>query len=138
MSDDPERDERIAYMINNLQQLEQGRWEFANKYGFAYKRVQDYKNCLVIRWPHRKKKKDKNYIDHDRIQVMVNVAHALRDKYGAWDEKHMLLSSDDVFHTIGVYSHHSFTKVWAIPNEFKEVQEFVLSRLPDWAVVRNK
>jgi hypothetical protein len=125
-------------MVANLRELEEFTHNFAVKHGFAYRRAQDYKKCLVIRWKHRTRK-DKNFIDHERIEEYVKVSHAVRDKYGLWDEKHPLLDSQSVLAKAGIYCITSWhNRLRAIPDEYKEVQDFVLSLLPSWVTVTRK
>lgn len=128
--------DRVAYMVENLERLEEERHQFSIKYGFAYKRPQDFKNCIVIGWKHRKRK-DKSFIDYDRIKEYAALCHEISEKYKLYDEKHPLLDCDLRLLKIGIYSFHSFFKTWAIPNEFQEIQEHILQKLPEWAVVKK-
>jgi hypothetical protein len=130
--------DRVEYMVNNLKQLEQRRFQFSKEYGFAYKRPQNYKDCIVVRWKPRKRK-DKNFIDYDRIEEYVAICHEISQKYNLYDEKDLLLESSLRLIKIGIYVSPSYhLNTWAIPNEFKEIQEYVLSKLPSWATVSFK
>jgi len=128
----------VEYMTNNYRTLEALRHEFGIKHGFCYKRAQHYKDCIVIHWKHRKKRSDKSFIDYERISDYVAVAHAVCDKYELRDDRHPLLDPDLMLAKIGIYCFISWHRTWAIPNVNKDVQDFVLSKLPDWAEVRHK
>jgi len=128
--------DRVSYMIENSKRLEEERHQFSIKHGFAYKRPQYFKNCLVIGWKHRKRK-DKNFIDYDRIKEYAALCHEMSEKYKLYDEKDPLLDCDLRLLKIGIYSSYSFFKTWAIPNEFQEIQEYILQKLPEWAVVKK-
>lgn len=136
---DADRDNRIAYITANKRKLENDRQAFAVKHSFWLKRAQDFKHCVVIRWKHRKKKNDKDFIDYERIDQWVDITHNLCDKYELWDERHPFLDTDLMLSKIGIYCFYSWDcKTWAIPNDNKEIQEYVLSQLPAWVKVTTK
>jgi len=126
-------------MVSRKSILEQENemFEFSKKHGFAWARPQDFKNCITIHWKQRKRK-DKKFIDHKRIIEQVDIMHRIFDKYITnWTEE--WLDSEYRLSTIGIYSFtHCMHKVWAIPNEYKDVQDHVISMLPEWAEVRVK
>jgi hypothetical protein len=122
------------YITNNRRDLEQKRFEFAEKHGFRFKRPQDFKNCVTIHWKHRKRKG----IDYERIVEHAKIAREICKKYQLLDDKNPFLETALMLVKIGVYCSYSYHDVWAIPNSNKEIQEFVLSKLPKWAEVRHK
>lgn len=131
-------DDRVQCMVNTLKKLESDRYEFGIKHEFARKRPQDYKNCVVIRWKHRKRK-NKDFIDYERIEEYVVLCHEITDKYQLRDEENSWLEFSLRAFKAGIYvSTHWDFHVWAIPNEFQEIQEFVLSKIPAWAVVTRR
>lgn len=121
----------------SLIEQENEKFEFSKKHGFINARPQDFKNCITIHWKQRKRK-DKSFIDHERITEYVDVMHKVFDKYiPNWSED--WLDSEYRLSTIGIDSFtHWMHKVWAIPNEHKEIQDFVVFMLPEWAEVRVK
>jgi hypothetical protein len=127
----------VEYMVANLKKLEKLRHQIAVDHGFAYKRAQHFKNCVVIRFKHRKRK-NKDFIDHERIEEYVGIAHAISDHYQLWDEKHMFLEAELRLAKIGIYVKLSWCNIWAIPNSLPELQEYVLGLLPEWAEVTKK
>lgn len=123
-------------ILNIVTKLEDDRHKFAIKYGFAYKRAQDFKNCIVIRWKTSPKKYK---ISHSRIDEYVKIANEISQKYDLYIEEYPLLSFDLLLLNAGIYVFSTFDyKAWAIPNENKEVQEYVLSKLPKWAKLSIK
>lgn len=122
------------YITNNRRDLEQKRLEFAEKHGFRCKRPQDFKNCITIHWKFRKRKD----VDYERIVEQANIALEICKKYQLLDEKDPFLETALMLVKIGVYCSYSYHSVWAIPNSNKEIQEFVLSKLPKWTEVRCK
>ncbi len=139
MKDDPESEARVDYMIKDIRRIEENRHQYAIKHGFAWKRPQDFKNCIVIYWRYREKKNKPGFIDYERIDEYVAVAHAIRDKYNLFDERHPLQDAQSYLSKIGIHSGIYTHTVWAIPNEHKELQDYVLSILPPWAdAVRKK
>lgn len=131
---------RVEYLIKNRRERMDAQHQFALKYELAYKRAQDYRNCLVIRWKTVRKPWPMTPLHHKRVEEYVAISHALSDKYKLWDEKDILLEEELRFYKVGIYViYQSNYKLWAIPNEFKEVQDYVLIKLPKWAkVVRKK
>jgi hypothetical protein len=126
-------EERVQWLVENRKKLMDEKHAFAVKHGFAYKRSQNYKDCVVIRW---KASQVKYKINHPRIEEYVSVCHAVSDKYNLWDEDDPFLDSDLRLMQAGIYCITEWEHpTWAIPNEFKEVQDFVLSSLPKWAKV---
>jgi hypothetical protein len=124
-------------MPKSILEQETESFEFSKKHGFAWVRPQDFKNCITIHWKYRRKR-NKTFIDYDRITEQVDIMHRIFDKYiPNWTEE--WLDSEYRLSTIGI---HSFThychKVWAIPNEYKDIQDHVISVLPEWAEVRVK
>jgi len=127
-------------MIKNRRELSEAQHQFIIKYDFIYTRPQNYKNCLVIRWKTVRKPWPMTPLHHKRVKEYVAISHSLSDKYKLWDEKDMLLEEELRLFRIGIYvCFQHLYKLWAIPNEFKEVQDLVLSKLPKWAkAVRKK
>lgn len=139
------RDERVEYMIANRDKRTKELHEFRIKHGLIYKRPQHYKNCLVIRWKTVRNpfKKGSNCemtpLHHKRIEEYVQISHAIADKYELWDEKDIFLEEELRLYKIGIDIHHQcYYKLWAIPDEFKEIQELVLKNLPKWAIAVKK
>jgi hypothetical protein len=107
---------KIDYMVANRHSLEE-------------------QQCIVIKWRTAKKYKP-NYA---RIDEYVAVCHDLSEKYKLNDEKDILLESALKLIKINIYVGYQFSyQYWVIPNEFKDIQDDVLSRLPDWAEVQRK
>ena len=129
--------DRVQYMIDNTLKLENDRYQFSVKHGFSGKRPQHFKDCIVIRWKHRKRK-NKDFIDYERIEEYVALCHEISQKYNLYNEKHPLLESSLRLLGVGIYVFSEWNKVWAIPNEFKRIQEFILPKLPVWAMVTKK
>ena len=124
----PVDEERVKWLVENHKKLEEERWNFAVKHGFAYKRPQDFKNCIVIRW----KWVFKHKINYPLLEEYTKISHDLSDKYNLWDEKNILLETELRLIKAGIYCFTEFSNtVWAIPNEFKEVQDYVLSKIPN-------
>lgn len=131
-------DDRVQYMIENLKQSQSDKHQFSIKHGFAYKRPQNFKDCIVIRWKHRRRK-DKDFIDYERIKECADLCHEISEKYDLYDENHVFLEFDLRAIKVGVYAFFGWSyKIWAIPNEFKEIQEFIIPKLPAWAIVTRK
>lgn len=133
---DPERDERIRYMTEQYQILEETRHEFAIKHGFAYTRPHNFRHCLIIKWGWI----DKNHkINYPKLEEYVQISHTLSDDYDLWDKKHPLLDSELKMIKAGLYSFQSGNhRYWAIPNENKDLQKYILNKLPKWAIVIEK
>ncbi len=127
-------EERVRRLVESRKRLTELRLAFAAKHGFSFKRSQDFKNCVVIRW------KSGKGINHPRIDEYVQVCHDLCDKYDLWDKDDPFLDTELKLFRIGIlviteWDHHA----WAVPDEYKEVQDYVLTKLPQWAkVVRKK
>ena len=127
--------ERVKELTNIRLELEDKRHKFAVKHGFAWKRAQNFKNCIVIRW----KTINNGKIDYQKIDEYVDLCHHLSDKYNLWIEKYPLLESQLRFINVGIYCFYEWShQTWAIPNESKELQEYILSKLPKWARVSVK
>ena len=127
---------KIESMVANIRKLEALRHQLAIDYGFAYKRPQNFKNCIVIRWKLRKRKSE-DFIDYERIEECTCVKHMVCDHYDLWDSKHMLLDYDLMLAKVSIYCRRE-EHIWAIPNDKKKVQDYVLSKLPSWAKVTVK
>lgn len=129
--------DRVQYMIENLQKLEQDRFEFVLKYGFR-NRTQNFNDCIVVRWKHRKRK-DKDFIDYERIEEYASLCHEISEKYNLNDERNPLLEFRLKALKVGIYVFFEWNhQTWAIPNEFKEIQEFIIPKLPSWAFLTKK
>lgn len=127
---------RVRQLVELRKDLENKRHEFAKKHGFAYTRAQNFKNCIVIRW---KTSRVKYEINHPRIEEYVKIANELSDKYGLWNDVDLLLEISLRLLGAGIYCFNEWGhNTWAIPNEYKEIQEYVLSKLPKWAKVSVK
>lgn len=130
--------DRIEYLVNDLRNLEKAAHEFAKQNGFWPARPQDFKDCLLISWKLRKRK-DKDFIDYERINQKVDIAHQIFEKYDIYDEKHPLLDFRLMLFKAGIYSFYDwYHEKWAIPNHNKEMQDFLLPLLPTWAEVKHK
>lgn len=128
----------VQYLIADNKKLEEARFEFAKEHGFAFKRPEHFKDCVVIRFPHRRRT-DPDFVDHQRINEYVDFMHSVEEHFKLHDEKHPLLDSDLMLIKAGIYSFYSWRKkVWAIPNSNAEVKAFVLANLPKWATVTEK
>lgn len=126
----------MKMLVENRQRLETLRHNFAIKYNFAYKRTRDYKNCVVIRWKASRKKYEINY---KRIKEYVTLCEEISDKYKLWEEQDLFIESELRLAKIGIYVLYEWDyKTWAIPNENKEIQEYVLGKIPSWAKVVHK
>ena len=122
--------------LSKYKELLSARREFAAKHCFAYKRAQNFKNCIVIRWKTSTKK---HVISHSRIDEYVEISGQLSDKYNLWVEDNPLLEIELRLLKANIYVFTTWDyKAWAIPNEYKEVQDYVLSKLPKWAKVSIK
>lgn len=127
---------RVQQLIAIRREREEARHEFAVKHGFAYKRAQNFKNCIVIRW---KTSRIKYEINYPRIEEYVKISHDLSDKYKLWHKDDLLLDAELRLFKGGIYVFHEWDHhTWAIPNEYKEMQDYVLSKLPKWAKVSVK
>lgn len=129
-------DAKVKYMIENTRKLEDLRHQLALDCGFAYKRPQYYKNCVVIRFSWRKRK-DKSFIDYERIEECTTLKHMICDHYDLHDMNHLLLDYDLSLAKVGIYCRRE-EHVWAISNDKEKVQKYVLSKLPAWAKVTIK
>lgn len=134
---------RVDYMIANRRNLEDQQHQFCIKHGFAWKRPQNFKNCVVIRWKHRKRKKDlvkqvNTFIDYERIESYVAFCHKLEKRYKLTDERDLFLDSELKLFKAGIYCFcDGYSKVWAIPNSNRKIK-YILKNLPSWAVVARK
>jgi len=127
---------RVRQLVELRKRLENERWAFAQKHGFAYTRAQNFKNCIVIRW---KTSRTKYKIIYPRIEEYTKIAHDLSDKYKLWNDEDPFLDSSLRLLGAGIYCFNEWGhNTWAIPNEYKEMQEYVLSKLPKWAKVSMK
>lgn len=112
------------------------RREFAIRHGFAYKRAQNFKDCIVIRWKTSTKK---NEINYSRIDEYVEISSQLSDKYDLWVKDNPFLEIELRLLKANIYVFTTWDyNAWAIPNEYKEVQDYVLTKLPKWAKVSIK
>lgn len=128
----------VEYMTANLRKLQDARHQFAIKHGFAWKRPQHFKDCVVIHWRNRRRK-DKNFIDYERINQYVDVAHDVCNKFNLNDPKDILQEISLKVLKGGIYCFSSWMHtVWAIPNSNAEVKAYVLEHLPAWADVKEK
>ena len=126
----------VKILVENRQRLEALRHDFALKHGFAYKRTQNYKNCVVIRWKDSRKKYKINY---KRIEEYVAICNEISDKYKLWEEQDPFLEPQLRLVKIGIYALYDWDyQTWAIPNENKEIQEYILGKIPSWAKVVYK
>ena len=126
----------VQKLIAIRTKLEDERHQFALKHGFAYKRAQDFKSCVVIRWKTSRKKYE---INHPRLDEYGKTTHELSEKYDLYVEEYPLLSVDLRLLKAGIYVFSSWDyQAWAIPNENKEIQDYVLSKLPKWVKVSVK
>lgn len=127
---------RVRQLVELRTRLENERWEFAKKHGFAHTRAQNFKNCIVIRWITSRVKYK---IVYPKIEEYTKIAHELSDHYNLWNDEDPFLESSLRLLGAGIYVFtHGDHQTWAIPNEYKEVQEYVLSKLPEWAKVSVK
>ena len=122
--------------MNRLETLVRLRRELAIKHGFAHKRTQNYKNCVVIRW---KTSRNKYEINYERIEEYVRLCKEISNKYNLWEEKDPFLEFELLLAKIGIYVLYEWDyNTWAIPNENKDIQDFVLSKIPSWGKVVRK
>jgi hypothetical protein len=126
---------RVKRLIEIRKEREKELHEFALKHNLAYKRPQDFKDCIVIRWRWSRIKYKINY---PRLEEYVALCHHLSDKYNLRHEEDPLLDNHLKLYKIGIYCFDSFCKCWAIPNEYKEVQDYVISKLPKWVQISRK
>ena len=131
--------ERVQELIDLRQKLENDKHQFAIKHGFAYKRAQNFKNCIVIRWKTRTKFGVLNESFYKKAEEYADFCRHLSDKFDLWIEKFPLFENDLRLLKIGVYCFYTWDyQAWAIPNEFKEIQDYILERVPKWAKVSVK
>ncbi len=118
----------------NRDELVEIRHAFAVKHGFIYKSPQYHKNCIVIRWKiNGSFKKANEYFD---VCNKVFVNYKLINASGKEDwliETSLRLVMANIYDSVFWDYHH-----WSIPNEFKEVQEYVMTLLPKWAKMTRK
>jgi hypothetical protein len=126
---------RVEQLVTKRQAAAERRHAFAIEHGFAYKRPQDFRNCIVIRWKFCDKKYQVNY---DKLAEYSEVYRLLGETYGLFEADDPFLDSEYVVLKAGVFSCEHYCRVWAIPNQFKSTQEFVLARIPKWAKVSYK
>jgi hypothetical protein len=122
-------EEIIQKMVDIDKKLMLTKIEFSDKHGFAYKRPQNFKNCIVIRW------KTSN---HSKIEEYTELSNNLSEKYNLWETDSPFLEIQLRLIKIGIYVLYESYFIWAIPNEFKDIQEEVLNKLPKWAKVTIK
>lgn len=132
--------ERIDYITQQYVFLEDRKHEFAKKNGFAYKRAQDFKNCVLIKWKWvNSRRKTSNQIDYAKLNEYVDLCHKLRERYNLFDEQVPLMETDLVLIKAGIYCFTNWhNKCWAIPNENEEVKNYVLNNVPNWGEVVEK
>lgn len=131
-----EREARVARLVAKHEKESENRMAFAAKFDFSFKRPQYFKNCITIRWKATKKKYE---IDHDRLREYTKICEDLSDKYGLWEEDDPFMDTESRLLKAGIYlTSSSDFHLWTIPNEYKEVQDYVLSKLPEWAKVTKK
>jgi len=133
--DIPVDNERVEKLTQLYRTMEKARHEFAIKHGFAYKRPQNFKNCIVIRW---KTTRERYGINYPRIEEYTKISHEIADKYNLWDAEFPLLDADYRLFKAGIYSFTEFHRTWAIPNEYKELQDYIIPKLPKWAKLTRK
>jgi len=120
--------------LKRYEELSNIKHEFSKKHGFAYKRPQDFRNCIVIRW----KTSNKSKINYDHIDDYVRLCHHLCDKHNL-EELPLFIDNDLKLIKIGIYCFCSWDcQTWAIPNEYKELQDYILSKVPKWAKISVK
>ncbi len=120
---------RVQTLAELFKSQDEARHEFAKKHGFAYRRAQDYRDCVVIRW---KAGKAFTKAWYGKIDEYVALASDLSNEYNLWIEEVRMLGTGIYVLTEG--DNH----VWAIPNEYWDVQENVLAKVPKWAKVSYK
>ncbi len=126
---------RVKQLVKILEDREEECHQFALKHGFAYKRPQDFKDCILIKWKWVKK----GIIDYPKLEEYTALSHKISDRYNLWVKEDLLLESRLRLFKGGIYCFSDWLcHAWAIPNEFKEVQDYVLRNLPEWAEVRVK
>lgn len=125
----------VKRLIEMRSKLETERHQFGIKHGFVFKRPQNFKDCIVIRWKFCRKYE----IIYPRLDVYGKILHHLSEKYDLYVEEDPLRSADLRFLKIGIYVFPYLNyQAWAIPNDNKEIQDYVLSQLPKWAEVSYK
>jgi hypothetical protein len=78
-------------------------------------------------------------LHHKRIGEYVEISHSICEKYNLWDENDMFLEEELRLYKIGIDIHYQcYYKLWAIPDEFKDIQKLVLRKLPKWAKATKK
>jgi len=137
--------DHVKYMIKNREKREEELYQFRIKHGLIYKRPEHYRNCLVIRWkttrnPFKKGSDcEMTPLHHKRIGEYVKISHSIADKYDLWDKNDILLEEELRLYKVGIDIHtQCYHKLWAIPDEFKDIQKLVLRKLPKWAKATKK
>lgn len=127
--------DRVERLTKHYEKWRQYRSELGDKYDFSYKRPQNYKNCLVIRW----KKKLSSPVTSADFTEEAEVKHTIYAKYGV-DESDLdwFMDSEFKLAKVGIYVYRSNFPIWAIPNDNKELQDFVLTLLPKWVKLTYK
>lgn len=129
-------DSRVKFLYDNRKRLETLRLELSFKYGFSFKRTRNYKNCVVIRW---KSSRTKCRVNCKRIDEYIKICKEISDTFSLWEEQDPFLESELRLAKIGIYVLYEYSYItWAIPNEKKDIQDFVLSKVPKWAKVTYK
>jgi hypothetical protein len=124
----------VKRLIEIRKEREKELYEFKLKYDLIYKKPQYFRNCIVIRWRWSRKYK----INYPHLEEYVDFCHHLSNKYNLSHKEDPFLDNHLKLYKIGIYCFDEFCKIWAIPDEYKEIQDYVISKLPKWIQVSRK
>jgi hypothetical protein len=135
-------------MTRSITKAYSDRAKFMDKHGFSFKKPSQFKDCLVIRFPHRKINtsggRNSLGFDYQRAREISRLWCNLTRNFSKPADfvDNMSYGPDLGLPYLGVYTSRtgikSFIPLWAIPNEYEKVQNFILENLPEWAKVTKK
>ncbi len=134
-------------MTNLITKGYEDRAKFMDKHGFSFTKPRNFKNCLVVRFPHR----DIPYagdpslkFDYERASEIGHLWNSVIRTFSKRRDflNNISLGEELGLPRLGIYTTRvgikTYIKLWAIPNEYKKVQDFVLENMPSWAKVTWK
>lgn len=129
----------LSTFCETNEKLEEERHKYAVKHGFVHTVPRLFKKCIVVRW---KLKSLRNKFSHQtfsqkKFDEYLRFCSTLVESYDLCKED-LLLDNHLRLFKVGIYAfncHNSCYNypIWVISNEKKEVQDYVLKHMPQWA-----
>lgn len=135
-------EETVSAGVQAIRESLERQVTFAQIHGFYMKAPHYWKNCLVLKFDFGRFSQESGPTRtkfHQKVKEKTSFLFTVLDRFETSARKSGGLDMEGRLVELGIYQTYYWSKPhWGIPDQFPEVQAYVLQNLPEWVEVKKR